>query len=64
MQAIPQITSDFHRLEDVGWYVGAYQLASATIQPLTGKLYTFFSTKVGNPNPARRGSCRLTCVCV
>lgn len=47
MQAIPQITSDFHRLEDVGWYVGAYQLASATIQPLTGKLYTFFSTKVG-----------------
>ncbi|CAM1504637.1 Fc.00g022280.m01.CDS01 [Cosmosporella sp. VM-42] len=43
--AIPQITSDFHRLEDVGWYVGAYQLAAATVQPLTGKLYTYFSTK-------------------
>ncbi|KAI5462858.1 MFS multidrug transporter-like protein, partial [Mariannaea sp. PMI_226] len=43
--AIPQITSDFHRLEDVGWYLGAYQLAAATVQPLTGKLYTYFSTK-------------------
>lgn len=44
--AIPQITSDFNRLEDIGWYVGAYQLASATVQPLTGKMYTYFSTKV------------------
>ncbi|GJN81907.1 hypothetical protein PLIIFM63780_005443 [Purpureocillium lilacinum] len=43
--AIPQITSDFHRLEDVGWYVGAYQLASATVQPLTGKLLSYFSSK-------------------
>ncbi|KAF4125487.1 putative arabinose efflux permease, MFS family [Geosmithia morbida] len=45
VQAIPQITSDFHRLEDVGWYVGAFLLSSATMQPLTGKLYTHFSTK-------------------
>ncbi|VUC33681.1 unnamed protein product [Clonostachys rosea] len=43
--AIPQITSDFNRLQDVGWYVGAYSLASATIQPLTGKFYTYFNTK-------------------
>ncbi|KFA48365.1 hypothetical protein S40293_04495 [Stachybotrys chartarum IBT 40293] len=43
--AIPQITSDFSRLEDVGWYVGAYQLASATVQPLAGKLYLYFSVK-------------------
>ncbi|CAI6094319.1 unnamed protein product [Clonostachys chloroleuca] len=43
--AIPQISSDFHRLQDVGWYIGAYQLASATVQPLTGKAYTYFSTK-------------------
>ncbi|CAH0034689.1 unnamed protein product [Clonostachys rhizophaga] len=43
--AIPQITSDFNRLQDVGWYVGAYSLASATVQPLTGKFYTYFSTK-------------------
>lgn len=67
-QAIPEITSDFHRLEDVGWYIGAYQLArsvtsllshlqdrksdarsaSATIQPLTGKIFTHFNLKVKN----------------
>lgn len=46
LQAIPQITSDFHRLEDVGWYVAAYQLSSSTVQPLTGKIYTYFNTKV------------------
>ncbi|KAI9149944.1 MFS-type transporter calB [Paramyrothecium foliicola] len=43
--AIPKITSDFHRLEDVGWYVGAYQLSSAAVQPLTGKLFAHFNTK-------------------
>ncbi|CAH0041769.1 unnamed protein product [Clonostachys rhizophaga] len=44
--AVPQITSDFHSLEDISWYSGAYQLASATVQPLTGKIYTYFSIKV------------------
>ncbi|VUC24952.1 unnamed protein product [Clonostachys rosea] len=43
--AVPQITSDFHSLEDISWYSGAYQLASATFQPLTGKIYTYFSIK-------------------
>ncbi|KAI2643641.1 major facilitator superfamily domain-containing protein [Xylaria nigripes] len=43
--AVPKITSEFHSLPDVGWYTGAYQLASAVLQPLTGKLYTFFPTK-------------------
>ncbi|KAI2602464.1 putative MFS multidrug transporter [Hypoxylon sp. NC1633] len=43
--AIPQITSDFHSLPDIGWYSGAYQLASATLQPLTGKIYTFVKVK-------------------
>ncbi|KAH6646197.1 putative MFS multidrug transporter [Truncatella angustata] len=43
--AIPYITSDFHRLQDVGWYGGAYQLSSAALQPLTGKLYTYLSAK-------------------
>ncbi|KAI1390647.1 putative MFS multidrug transporter [Hypoxylon trugodes] len=38
--AIPQITSDFHSLPDIGWYSGAYQLTSATLQPLTGRFYT------------------------
>ncbi|KAI1121165.1 major facilitator superfamily domain-containing protein [Nemania abortiva] len=43
--AVPQITSDFHSLPDVGWYSGAYQLTSATLQPLTGKMYTYFHMK-------------------
>ncbi|OBT72658.1 hypothetical protein VF21_08577 [Pseudogymnoascus sp. 05NY08] len=43
--AIPQITSDFHSLPDVGWYGSAYLLASCALQPLTGKLYSEFSTK-------------------
>ncbi|KAI1411837.1 putative MFS multidrug transporter [Hypoxylon sp. FL1857] len=43
--AIPQITSDFHSLQDIGWYSGAYQLTSATLQPLTGKVYTRVSAK-------------------
>jgi len=29
----------------VGWYVGAYTLAAATLQPLSGKLYTHFPIK-------------------
>ncbi|KAH9995945.1 putative MFS multidrug transporter [Xylariaceae sp. FL0662B] len=43
--AVPQITSDFHSLEDIGWYSGAYLLSSAALQPLTGKLYSQVSTK-------------------
>ncbi|USP77299.1 efflux pump protein [Curvularia clavata] len=44
--AIPYITSDFHSLADVGWYIGAYTLGAATLQPLSGKLYTLFPTKL------------------
>ncbi|KAJ5636568.1 uncharacterized protein N7484_009881 [Penicillium longicatenatum] len=43
--AIPTITTQFHSLGDVGWYGSAYQIASACLQPLTGKLYTNFNSK-------------------
>ncbi|OCK76093.1 efflux pump [Lepidopterella palustris CBS 459.81] len=43
--AIPQITSDFHSLHDVGWYGSAYLLSTCALQPLTGKLYSQFSLK-------------------
>ncbi|KPA43569.1 mfs multidrug [Fusarium langsethiae] len=43
--AIPRITSDFHSLHDIGWYASAYNLASAALQPLTGKLYMYFNTR-------------------
>ncbi|KAJ5949625.1 hypothetical protein N7454_001209 [Penicillium verhagenii] len=43
--AIPTITNHFHSLEDVGWYGSSYQIASACLQPLTGKIYSNFNTK-------------------
>ncbi|KAM0708905.1 hypothetical protein Q7P35_002941 [Cladosporium inversicolor] len=43
--AVPQITNDFQSLADVGWYGAAYQLASAALQPLTGKIYVNFKNK-------------------
>jgi MFS family permease len=43
--AIPSITDDFKSLPDIGWYGSAYQLSSAALQPLTGKIYTKLSLK-------------------
>ncbi|KAF2084028.1 putative MFS transporter [Saccharata proteae CBS 121410] len=43
--AVPWITKEFESLLDVGWYGSSYQLASASLQPLTGKMYTYFRTK-------------------
>ncbi|KAF2493508.1 MFS general substrate transporter [Lophium mytilinum] len=43
--AIPSITDAFHSVPDVGWYGGAYTLANAALQPMTGKLYTYFRLK-------------------
>jgi hypothetical protein len=47
--AIPQITDQFHSLPDVGWYASAYQFGIAAPQPIVGKIYTCFRTKVGIP---------------
>ncbi|KAF2120200.1 major facilitator superfamily transporter [Lophiotrema nucula] len=43
--AIPQITTSFRALMDVGWYGSSYLLASSAVQPLTGKLYLAFEVK-------------------
>ncbi|KAJ5382714.1 Major facilitator superfamily domain general substrate transporter [Penicillium concentricum] len=43
--AIPKITSQFHSLDDVGWYGSAYLLTTASLQLLFGKFYTFFNVK-------------------
>lgn len=43
--AIPRITDEFHSLRDVGWYGSAYQLTCASMQPLTGRIYSKFNTK-------------------
>ncbi|SPQ20692.1 ac2ce0b2-0f2c-4d86-9ef6-6ef02f7d8a90 [Thermothielavioides terrestris] len=40
--ATPVITADLHETADIGWYAGAYTLVSGTLQPMAGKLYTYF----------------------
>ncbi|KAK8124340.1 mfs multidrug transporter protein [Apiospora kogelbergensis] len=44
--ATPKITSDFHSLNDIGWYGTAYLLANCAFQPLSGKIFTYFSIKL------------------
>lgn len=43
--AIPRITDDFHTIQNVGWYGAAYMLANSCLQPLTGKIFTYFPLK-------------------
>jgi len=43
--AIPKITDHFHTIADIGWYAAAYMITNASCQPLTGKVYTYFSLK-------------------
>lgn len=45
--AIPEITEKFRSTADIGWYVSAYLLTLCSLQPLSGKLYSNFSLKVG-----------------
>lgn len=42
---IPQITTSFDTLDDVGWYGGAYLLAMSAVQPTFGRAYVYFSVK-------------------
>ncbi|KAJ5151393.1 uncharacterized protein N7482_010645 [Penicillium canariense] len=44
--AIPKITTDFHNLNDVGWYASAYLLPGCAFQLLAGKLYTHFNIRM------------------
>ncbi|KAJ5782464.1 hypothetical protein N7457_004238 [Penicillium paradoxum] len=41
--AIPGITSDFHNIDDIGWYSGTIFLTVGASSPLIGKLYKYFS---------------------
>ncbi|KAH8645748.1 major facilitator superfamily-domain-containing protein [Xylariales sp. PMI_506] len=43
--AIPKITTDFSSLSDVGWYGSAYLIASCSLQPVTGKMFSTLSVK-------------------
>ena len=43
--AIPQITTVFNSLGDVGWYGSSYLLTVTSLQPTFGKVYTHFNIK-------------------
>ncbi|PYI05540.1 MFS general substrate transporter [Aspergillus sclerotiicarbonarius CBS 121057] len=42
--AIPQISTDFHALDDVAWYGTGYLLTVTAFQPVYGCFYRFFPT--------------------
>ncbi|EXJ58284.1 hypothetical protein A1O7_05709 [Cladophialophora yegresii CBS 114405] len=43
--ATPEITSQFHSYDDIGWYGSAYFLTSSAFQPLYGRIYGLFATR-------------------
>ncbi|OGM45261.1 hypothetical protein ABOM_006457 [Aspergillus bombycis] len=43
--AIPTITSQFHSVEDIGWYGSIFLLTNCSFQLFFGKLYTLLSLK-------------------
>ncbi|KAM3155704.1 Aspyridones efflux protein [Botrytis cinerea] len=43
--AIPKIVTQFHSLNDVGWYGSAYLLTLMSFQPTYGRFYTHFNIK-------------------
>lgn len=44
--AIPQITSDFDSMDEVGWYGSAFFLTLASFQSMWGKAYKLFSLRL------------------
>lgn len=44
--AIPKITDDFHRLDDVSWYASAFFFAVGGFQSTWGKIYKYFPLKI------------------
>ncbi|KAJ5798486.1 MFS transporter [Penicillium pulvis] len=43
--AIPKITTQFHSLDDVGWYGSSYLFSTCAVQLQFGKIYSLFATK-------------------
>lgn len=43
--AIPRITDDFHTIADIGWYGSSFLIAQCAVQPLSGRVYSFFPFK-------------------
>ena len=45
--AIPKITDQFHRLDEVGWYASGFFLTIGAFQSTFGKIYKYFPLKAG-----------------
>ena len=45
--AIPKITDQFHRLDQVGWYASAFFITIGAFQSTFGKIYKYFPLKAG-----------------
>lgn len=43
--AVPRIVSQFHSLNDIGWYGSAYLLTTCVVTLVFGRVYTFFPVK-------------------
>lgn len=43
--AIPRITDTFDTISDMGWYGAAFMITNSALQPMSGKIYTFFPIK-------------------
>lgn len=44
--AIPQISTEFDALDDIGWYGSAYLLTVTALQPTFGNIYKHFDIKI------------------
>lgn len=44
--AIPKISTQFHSLDNVGWYGSAYLITITALQPAGGTIYKLFNPKV------------------
>ncbi|KAH7142749.1 major facilitator superfamily transporter [Dactylonectria estremocensis] len=45
--AIPKITDEFHKLNDISWYGSAFFMCVAAFQSTWGKVYKYFRLKIG-----------------
>lgn len=43
--AMPRITDTFNTIQDIGWYGAAFSFSNAALQPMSGKIYSFFPMK-------------------
>ncbi|RMZ86050.1 hypothetical protein DV737_g147, partial [Chaetothyriales sp. CBS 132003] len=43
--AVPRITDEFHTISDIGWYGSAYLISQCSVQPLSGRIFSFFPFK-------------------